>query len=726
MAAWAVWSVAIPSSLLYAQDPATRPMMTVGEQVQALRAPNFPAADRDEAARRLVADRSPAAKQAIRDILVDLGSRRGQLAIARALATAVDPDPEFANELFLLAGTEAPNNEAAIQALSNYRMPEVRNRLIDLARDPNHQQRDTTRTAAIAAVGTYSDKNAAQALLSILSSDAESSAIRKAAAGALAQLSGVRGNGEDVAKWQQWWNENSPKNDAQFENDLLQARAARFNRWQRRYDRMVDETASLLSDAYRAVPEKSREALLLRYLKSEAAETRVAGVRIVHDEFSLRQPISDAVRAQLRAMIGDSSTDVRIEVARSLEELNDATALDSLINQLHQEPDPDVRRTLVDALVTIQDVGKVVPELIRSLNDESPTVASAAATGLARLGPMVREKNPNLAPQVAQAIQTALQSKAQGPGTAAFRATLIDALAPLRIPELRSIFIPLLQQNQPVPVRAAAARALGELQQSWAADTLVNSLDDPDPAVRGAVLDALKLCATFEHAERIYAVLKNRGETDAVREKAWAALETLFPKAEPAQLARWADRFLGDNEHARRYIILKQEADQLRQRNNLDSLADVQQNIGKELMAMDRPDEAAVQFDLALAHHQAKGGPQVTIEVLSEQRMDALLESAQYQKACDFAASVIASNQGNQQPMGIRLRNKVDRLRQKGDYDGALTLIAAIKKMQPQLAEQFMSYIQQFEDEIRKANPERVKSSGPQPTNAVGAAPATQ
>ncbi len=297
--AWAictVWTLAIPSSLLWAQAttaPADQPLLTVPAQAAALKDPDVSASERDEAARRLVADGSQQARQALHLALQDFGSRRGQLAVARALALAPDADPLFINDLFAVASSEPPNNQAALEALANYRTPEVRNRLIHLASD--RQARESTRLAAIAAVGTYSDKTAAGALVNLLSNEAEETAVHNAAADALVELTGLRGFGHDAPKWRHWWNTQASTPEAAFETEVLRARSMRFLHLQHRYQRMTSELELLLYDAYQAAPEKSREGLLLKYLRSSSPETRVTGVQIVHAEFSLH-PISDVVR----------------------------------------------------------------------------------------------------------------------------------------------------------------------------------------------------------------------------------------------------------------------------------------------------------------------------------------------------------------------------------------------------------------------------------------------
>jgi tetratricopeptide (TPR) repeat protein len=232
--------------------------------------------------------------------------------------------------------------------------------------------------------------------------------------------------------------------------------------------------------------------------------------------------------------------------------------------------------------------------------------------------------------------------------------------------------------------------------------------------VRLAALDGLKLCATFEQAEPIYQRLKPEVEpVETVRQRAWTALEVLFPKADVQQLNRWADRFMNDHNH--RYFILKILADQLQQQGKAGDLAAVQQNIGQELLLSDSPEDAAKYFEAALDFYKKQGGAQMTVADLSDQYIEALLKSGQYQKAAEFAASAKAANQGNQQTIGAKLRNEVDMLRKKRDFENALKLIAEIKKMKPALSEVFMGPIAAMEQEIRDSVP------APAPTRPASA-----
>src|SRR5439155_19073955 len=119
---------------------------------------------------------------------------------------------------------------------------------------------------------------------------------------------------------------------------LLDARAARLARLEQRFDRVVKEAQSLLADTYQRAPESEREALLNHYLRATEPEMRLVGVQMVLQDFKQPRPIPPSASEQLRAMVGDSSSKVRVAVAQTLFYLNDTSALEALLQQLQQEP----------------------------------------------------------------------------------------------------------------------------------------------------------------------------------------------------------------------------------------------------------------------------------------------------------------------------------------------------------------------------------------------------
>ena len=281
------------------------------------------------------------------------------------------------------------------------------------------------------------NKSAARVLMELLSAENEAPAIRNAAAAALSDMTAAGFVRSDPAYWQRWWAENQKKPDTEFERDLLDARGARLVRLQNRFDRFVGETRAILEELYQRTPEKEKESILLRYLRSSEPETRALGAKIVQDDFKQTRPITPVVRDQLRAMVGDNAAQVRIAVAQALLLLNDAQALDALLAQLAREPDPDVRMELARALVPMRDL-RVVDPLVKLLRDPSPAVAEVAARGLGSeqdLAPLIRN-DPQLSLRVALELRGALD-RANAPP---LRASIVDAMGALRNPNLLEVY----------------------------------------------------------------------------------------------------------------------------------------------------------------------------------------------------------------------------------------------------------------------------------------------
>lgn len=727
-----------PLSFAQATAPATA-AAAIADPATILRSPNATQPERDEAARRLVLRATPEARAALLAALQGAGNRAAQLAAARAITQDPAPDPSYVIPLFaLLSSPDTRLPEAAIAALAaSHSAQDVKSRLIELAADPQSQQRETTRLAAIRAVGTMTDKRAADVLVDLVTGDAQPKAVRDAAALALANMTATPSNQRDPAQWQQWWTERQNLPDAAFERELLIARSAQLTRLQHQLTRVVTEGQTLLIEAYQAAPERNKEAMLLRYLRAGEPETRAVGAQLVELDFKQPRAIPQSVRDQLRLMVGDSSSKVRVQVARDLFLLNDEQAFDALLQQLAREPDPDVRSALAQAMVPMRDV-RVVPAFVKLLNDPSLAVAEVAAAGLADpdLAALIR-KDPPLAAQVATDLQGALETRT-GAGTIALRAAMVDAMGALQDPNLRGTYTRILRSGDAVAVRCAALRALGQLGkpngQTWPADLIAGSLSDPDETVRLEAVKALRTTADFGYAEAVYQrTSRQTSETsDKVRAEAWVVLQGLFPdeKASVKDLNYWADRFKDDP--GRRIVVLQVLAKRLA--GQPDPLASVQMNIGQELMRLSerasengdaevaraRAVEADFYIEPALRYLRSKhpNDQDMTTGDLVQKRIKALLAAKRFDDAAAFAAGSIAISPSNQESMGPQLRNTVERL-SKSNPEEALRLISAIDKMDPKLADQFLDPIKRIEQQIRGGNTEP-RSVGGKGEDAVG------
>ncbi len=653
---------------------------------------------KDELARRLVQRPDGESHEIVRNFLIDPGNRGAQLAITRALASNPTLDPTHIDPLFALMGTDRALTDAAAEALACYkRNLDILARLMTRFAAPR-DQRDFVRVAAVHAVGSFVEKRAAAGLIELLIDTEETLTVRIAAADALVDLTGLSENDRDVERWRQWWRENQDKSDTDWKLDVVMLRAARYDRVQDNYDTLAVQTQSLLDEIYQSTPASEQSDLLLRIMRSSAPAIRVKGPRLIAQSIIEARRPPAAARDQLRLMVGDSSPMVRLAVAEALVRVNDPMALEPILVQIAIETDPGIRRALAAALEPIRDI-RAVPILNRLLDDPSINIAETAAKTLAYIGPVLREKDPNLADETAQALRRAFETRTSRTEQAQFRETLVNAMAPLRSRSLLNPLLELVHQREPVPVQRAALRALGELRDPRAADIIATSLDHPDPAVRLDAVNALGSTATFAQATLLVPRLSPREESEAVRDAAWRVLEGLFPTAGAEDLNRFAQHFR--DQPQRRLVVLKALADALEKDRKDDDLAGVQQDIGALHLQLDQPAEAVPYLRAALQFKKAQNFGAMVLEGLVRQLMEALLESRQYAEAAAFAADSITTDPAQQQTMWPMFRNTIEGLENKEEYDNALALIAEVKKMNPPLHQRFAEDLRVIELRIR-------------------------
>ena len=692
-------SIGFDAGLVCAQTAApsatTRP---VADWSSVLISPAAAPARREEAARQLLREHSAASLQFLLRGLEESSDPQRQLAIARAIAGSVNPDPVFLVPLRLMMGTDRSLTEAACQAIANYKDNlEALRLLINFA--SSRQQRESDRLMAVRAVSAFAEKTAAEFLISLLSRDDDNQRVRNAAADSLIQMIGHFENGRDTRLWQSWWTSASKQSDAQWKSDITSHQAARFAQIRMQYEQLTSELQNVLTRTYELTPEGQQPAVMLTYLRSNQSDLRRTGALIVHNEAMAARPIPPEAREQLRTMISDSSRDVRLAVANAMLAINDPAALDSLLSQLDREMDPEVRAALAAPIASIGDLRAVAP-LRKLLKDPSISAAAAAAGALRELGPVIREKDAKLAREVAVDLRAALDATGDGPGAVAFREALAEAMVPLREPELVPTLYRLLREPGSVRIRWAALRALGELRDPKSADTIARYLEDRESGVRLEAVRALKKTSAPEHAEELYRRMNPVEETDvSVRDEAWNVLQTTFAKLPLEQLPAWATRFAA--EPARRLVVLRAMADRQALPGAEAALAATRQQIGVALIELNQPADAAAQFKLALDYFSSIGSQDMVVEQLVDQYLQALLRGRSFADAATFGSQLLTARAAYQQTVGVLFRNEARRLADAQGYSDCLSLIDAARKIAPPLAQRYLDEMAVIEREAR-------------------------
>ncbi len=669
---------------------------------------NDPSSDtksRDEAAKRLVSRRTLDSQKILLDVLVNAGNSKGQLSVARALAGGGVTDPVFVDPLFALFGSDKSLSEAAADALAEYKTSgTVLNRLIELAQN-TRDTREAARAAAVRAIGAYADKRAATVLIELLQSRTEPASIRNAAGDALSDLTGLTENGRASSLWVRWWETQSAKSDAAFRDDLLMQRSAQVDRFRNRENQVASELESLIKEQYQAAPDTGKDGLLLKWLRSVEPHVRLVAAGLVVDDFNSNRPFGAPVKEQLRTMVADNSPEVRLQVARTVRQINDTLAFDALLLQLNQEPVAGNRAALALALSQSRDL-RAVPELVKLLNDSEPLiVAEAGASALANLGPMLIEKDPAIAKDIAARLRTVFRTRTEIPGAERLREVVVEALVPLRDPEMLTTYTRLLNLKESDRVRRASLRGIAELHEQTAVDVVVDWLKrEPDPAVKREAIVTIGVLGSTDLFQTLYEYMlpATPGTDAAVNEQAWQVFQSLLPQASTEQINRWPSRFQTDPD--KRVIVLKALADKLLKDKNLAELAKTRQSIGESLMATTppQPTEAAANFKLSLEYFQQTNAPQMVIETNIRYLLSAQLASKQYGEAAQFASSLIKDNQGNQQTVGPMLREEADRLKNSNDFQNALKLITETKQMAPELEGRYKNMMLEIEKEVQQ------------------------
>ncbi len=667
---------------------------------------NAPSAQRDEAARRLLSRHTEESRKLLLQVLVDPNAN-GQGAVARALAEDTQPDPSFIDPLFPLL----QNRELAAyagRALSGYKnVPEVLTRLISLA-TIRPSASEWTRTAAIRAIGTMSEKRAAATLMDLLTNSPDDSAkIHSTTAEALVNLTGLDQNGQDAAKWRKWWESAQNQSDADFRQSIQMRKDVRLDRLSARYTGLLGELSAQLREEYYATAAKDREALALKLLNSPEPDIRKISAEIVRESFQSDGNITDAEKERLRDMVGDSTPAVRGAAAQTLSKINYAGAIDALLAQLTTEPDPTVRAAIATALGPIHNL-KAVDPLLDLLNDSSLPTATAAARSLVELA-----KNGGLTKDDELKRKTALKLKEtiirtlKIPGAEELRSACVEVLAPLKqldvIQDLLDLKLLDSGKEQSWSVRTYMLQALGELNDKRWAERIAHALDDPSANVRlQAIVSLGTNPSAAEWAGRVGSMMDPTGEREpSVRDAAWTFMLSVFPQLKAQQLQGWAENLKADP--AKQVLVLQALADKQQRAGQLTDLAVTRGSIGQAYFALKQYGDAAASFKAALELYN--NTPGAMRDLLETNYMKSLLQGGKYADAVAFAADRIRADQTEQSTMGPILVHYIDELLASGrteDVAAARQLLDLARKMSPPLGDKYQRDLDSSEAALKQ------------------------
>lgn len=620
--------------------------------------------DRDDAARRLLARRSVEARREIARALAEPPPQQGvstALAAARAIADDYDAPAEFVPALGALLGVDRTHSESAAAALIAIRNDAA---IAALTNFVLNAQNSGSPLAVIRILGTSTDRRVADTLVSLVTNPRDAAGnprpagIANAAADALVQMTQLSENGRDAAAWARWWQTARLKTPDAFRADLLEQRRRRLP------GEPMNDVDAVVSRLFQLTDEKNKPDAAKRVLESTDPRLRLAGVRLVYQTFIATGRVIDNSAVKLREMIRDPSPDVRQEVARTLQGLNDAQSLSPLLAQLTVEPDAGVRVTILAALVPINDP-RAAGEILPLLDDPSLRVAVSAAESIAKLGVVVRG-DAALTARVIDRLTATLNGRARQDATGTLKAACLEALVPLRDPRQQMLFLQLLNLNETPRTRVAALAGLGAIGDRNAGNAVINWLrGEPEAIVRLAALGALRTVGTFQLDEAIFDHTKSQVEPDAGNRKAaWDTFVALLPDGSNQRLTTWAERFFRAGEFDRRIPVLAEILNKQVAAGEAQAAAITREQIAESYMRLTPPQPALAipLYREALRHWLANAGAQQVILGLTKSLLEAQLAARQYADAVAFAGETISRDPSLMPNVMATLTNAADQL----------------------------------------------------------------
>jgi hypothetical protein len=657
---------------------------------------------RDLTAMRLISGKNPSAIATIVDLLGN-GPPASRLAIARALGAEAWPDPDFIDPLAtLLRGRDQASVTAAAQAMSQY--PDNGDVLQQLIGQAKSDRPVDIRLPVIRALGTFSQKLAAQALIDLQQHD-ENDQIEAAAGDGLIAMTGLESLDHDPQRWGRWFDENKGLSDTDFRKVIISSRGEGFESRVAQHKALENAADDLLRNDFWRAATNDRAAILLSYLQSPAPEIRSMGADLVYLSATATGAPPGTIQ-ETRLLLSDPSPEVRAAAAAALSADFDSAA--DLAEQLAREQDDVVRVRLINSLAPFSNLRAINQMLNLVGSGASRSVRIAAVNGI-RQGADVINANPTIKARAIEVLKSALHDT-DVPGQPKLREAVAGALAAMRDDSLFDVFRLLVAPSEPLGVRANALIGLGSLPSSSNhAAEIARNLDDDEYQMRLAAVQAMGLAPQPMALPFISKLVDrmNQDGNDQVRAEAWDVLKNWAqsPAIPESSLAAMADG-LGHDPNKVLFVREKlrdrlgqdaqNDPDDTKRRSAAQDRASEAQDIGDLLMgaALNRPAQAAEQYRTALDYWKANNGPPNVINRLCENVEQSLLAGKRWDDAADFAAGVIKdwSSDPNlmvtSQTVAREIVAAAGSLAESNDpnaYSDAMELFDAVNKMNPPL-----------------------------------------
>ncbi len=514
-------------------------------------------ADSDAAVDRLVqvlrGGSDPLAKRAVCQAIADsfAGGANGQSPPpSRLLAPVAE-----------LLGAQPELHDVVVHALRRFPTDVVIETLRGFVLDAASTEQK--RQAAIGALGTMGDHlNAVGALVGLLN---ENPVVPPAAVlEALFEATGVRH--ADPAAALSWWQSRKSMKPLQWLCEVNERRIDESRRLRGQMDVLTTRLVIACREAYLRAPEAQQPGRLAEFLSDPLPAIRLLGLDLINARITDRQEIAPPIRSRLLDLLADADARIRRAAALLIGDVRPPGAADRLIEALGREEQPAVRAAEAVALGRL-DEPVVISALVKALDDPALEVVSEAVWSLG----LVLRPGRAAPEQTATVVDALLRRFGEIPiEDDALRARFLESMAQIGAEAFRPIYAQVLDASNSPALKAAAIAGLAEFRDVPAAAAVRRWIEDPDPPVRLAVVQALQRCGRApEDLSTLERRMSAAEEPDPmVRERAWDAYLELSEATSADLVLETADRFLSLDDVAwtRRALALLQSIQKRRER----------------------------------------------------------------------------------------------------------------------------------------------------------------
>ena len=469
--------------------------------------------------------------------------------------------PEYVDPLIaMLRAAEGEARVVAARALAFYANGSVVSRLVDVAADMTVPT--PGRLAAIDALALHwGNRQAVGGLAATL--EGAPPEIASSTMGALRSVTGESFGGEP-GRWKSWWAMKQNLDAAAWQKYRMTVLLDRVRTLEAELGRrgvdddggqahLVGRYAEMQKEFLRALPDDRKDARLAEWLRDSIEEVRQVALDIITARIGDgRRPEGD-LRDALFGLIRDPSAVLRREALQAVENLQDAAALQPVLDALADEREVTVRRGMLRALGNLGQPG-AIPVLIREIGRDGvdPTCEVQAASSLAQLAGRTTDR------AVLDGAIEPLRARygSADPADVALRGALLSAMAAAAPQSFQETFQQALALDDArylVPAIRGLAAASDVSEMVRMRDLAKHS----DRAVRLAAVETLgQLGGADADLEPLLTRLDKTAEPEErVRDAAWRSLLRILHARPIADQAQWSGRLRNQPDWRLRYLI---------------------------------------------------------------------------------------------------------------------------------------------------------------------------